>query len=478
MDRMSQQNAKSAGSVQNLKHMLRALRGRNYAMFFVGQGLSLIGMWMQSVALGLLVWKMTHKEMSLGLVGFASQIFGFALTPFAGVFSDRWNRHRVLLATQAMAMLQAILLAALTLTGVVHLWHVIALAAFLGLVSALDMPTRQAFVVQMVARREDLPNAIALNSFIFNGARLVGPFIAAMIIPLIGGRFAFAYAGEGACFAINAMSYLAVIAALLAMRLPPWRPSPNQQHVLHSLKEGFRYSFGFAPIRMILLMLGLICFVAMPYSVLLPAIAAKSLHAGRVEIPLLCLGKHCIMLKYENTVGILVSSAGMGALLGALLLASRKSIAGLGRLIAIAMAVLGVGMIGFALSKYVWLSMPLLVLIGFGFMLQMASSNTILQTIVDDDKRGRVMSFYTMSFLGTAPFGALLAGSLATHIGAPMTILLSGVIAILGSIVFALRLPLLLKHMRPIYVKMGIISDTPPIPKAAAEADIQNHREG
>jgi len=465
---------KSDGYIQNLQHMLRALRSRNYALFFVGQGLSLIGMWMQSVALGLLVWKLTHKEMLLGVVGFASQIFGLMLTPFAGVFSDRWNRHRVLLTTQALAMLQAVLLAALILTGAVQIWHVIALAAFLGLVSALDIPTRQAFVVQMVERREDLPNAIALNSFIFNGARLVGPFIAAMVIPLIGERFAFPYAGEGACFAINAVSYLAVIAALLAMRLPPWQPSPNRHDVLHSLEEGFRYSFGFPPIRIILLMLGLTCFVAMPYSVLLPAIAAKSLHAGRVEIPLLCLGKHCIMLKYENTVGILISSAGMGALLGALLLASRKSVLGLGRLIAVAMAILGFGMMGFALSRYVWLSMPLLLLIGFGFMIQMASSNTILQTIVDDDKRGRVMSFYTMAFLGTAPFGSLLAGSLATHIGAPRTVFLCGVIALLGSIIFASRLPVLRKHTRPIYVRMGIISETP-IPRAAAEADSQNN---
>jgi len=466
---------KSGGHIHNLKHMLRALRGRNYALFFAGQGLSLIGMWMQSVALGLLVWKLTHKEMALGLVGFASQISGFVLTPVAGVFSDRWNRRRVLLATQILAMFQATLLAALTITGVIQIGHVIALAALLGLVSSLDMPTRQAFVAQMVERREDLPNAIALNSFIFNGARLVGPFIAAMVIPLIGARFASQYAGEGACFAINAVSYLAVIAALLAMRLPRWRPLPNRHHVLHSLREGFHYSFGFAPVRTILLALGLICFVAMPYGVLLPAIAAKTLHAGQVEIPLFSLGKHSIMLKYENTVGILVSSAGMGALLGALFLASRKSVLGLGRLIAIAMAVLGVGMIGFALSKHVWMSMPLLLLIGLGFMIQTASSNTILQTIVDDDKRGRVMSFYTMAFIGTAPFGSLLAGSLATHIGAPRTVLLSGIVALVGSVVFASRLSVLSKHTRPIYVKMGIISDTPPIPKAAAEEDIQDN---
>ena len=464
--------AKPFGLGQNLKHMLRALRGRNYALYFLGQGLSLIGTWMQSVSMGLLVWKLTHSEMALGLVGFASQIFGFLVTPFAGVFSDRWNRRRLLVITQTLAMIQAGLLAVLTLSGVVQMGHVFALVTFLGLVTAFDIPTRQSFIVQMVERREDLPNAIALNSFIFNGARLVGPFIAAMLIPLIGGRFERPYAGEGACFALNAASYLAVIGALLAMRLPAWQPSPNQQHVLHSLREGFHYSFGFAPIRILLMMLGLTCLVAMPYSVLLPAIAAKTLHAGQTEIPLMALGKFRIMLKYENTVGILVSSAGTGALLGALLLASRKSVVGLGRLIGVAMVVLGLGLIGFALSHRVWLSMPLMLMVGFGFMVQMASSNTILQTIVDDDKRGRVMSFYTMAFLGTAPFGALLAGGLATRIGAPTTVLLSGAVALAGSIIFATRLPQLRKHVRPIYVKMGIISETP-IPKVAAEEDIQ-----
>jgi MFS family permease len=224
---------------------------------------------------------------------------------------------------------------------------------------------------------------------------------------------------------------------------------------------------------MILLMVSLTCLVAMPYGVLLPAIAAKTLHAGQVEIPLLPFGSRAIMLKYENTVGILVSSAGVGALLGALLLASRKSVLGLGRLIAVAMTVLGTGLIGFGLSRYVWLSMPLLVLVGFGFMVQLASSNTIIQTIVDDDKRGRVMSFYTMAFFGTAPFGALLAGSLATVIGAPRTVLLSGVILLAGAILFASRLPMLRKSTRPIYVRMGIISEAPPMPKAAAEEGFQ-----
>ena len=441
--------------------MLRALRGRNYALFFVGQGLSLIGTWMQSVSLGLLVWKLTNREMALGLVGFSSQIFAFLLTPFAGVFSDRWNRHRVLLATQSLATVQATVLAVLTFTGLVHVGHIIALAAFLGLVNAFDMPTRQAFVVQMVERKEDLPNAIALNSSVFNGARLVGPLIAAMLIPLVDAHSSFPYAGEGACFAVNAVSFLAVILALLAMRLPQWQPSLDHPHVLHSLREGFRYSFGFAPIRSLLFMLGLVSLVSMPYSVLLPAIAAKVLHAGQVEIPLVSLGKYHIMLKFENTVGILTSAAGMGALLGALFLASRKSILGLGRLIPVATGILGIAMIGFALSKYVLLSIPLLLVIGFGFMTQMASSNTILQTIVDDDKRGRVMSFYTMSFLGTAPFGALLAGALASHIGAPTTILLSGVLAVCGAILFASRLRSLRELIRPIYTKMGIIPETP-----------------
>lgn len=466
------------GFLDNIKHMLRALRGRNYALFFMGQGFSLIGTWIQSVALGLVVYKLTGSAAMLGLVGFASQIFGFVLAPFAGVFSDRLNRRTVLLTTQALSAVQATLLAVLTLTGLIQVWEIVALAAFLGLINSFDIPTRQAFVVQMVHRREDLPNAIALNSFIFNGARLMGPVVAGVIIiPLFDRLINVRFGGEGACFVLNAVSYLAVIIALLSMRLPSWSPKPNQRNVLHDLREGFLYAFGFGPIRSILLMLGLISFVATPYSVLMPAIVEKVLfHGDRLTpIHLLSFGGHNIMLAYEAAYGLLVASAGTGALLGALFLASRKSVLGLSRALPIASTILGLGIAGFAMSHIIWLSMLLLVTTGLGFMVQMASSNTILQTIVDEDKRGRVMSFYTMSFMGTAPFGSLLAGWLAGYIGSPKTLVICGSLAVLAAAIFASRLPSLRQKMRPIYVKMGILSENAPTSREAADADIQNN---
>lgn len=435
-----QLNARSSSNSKTaLRQTLRALRGRNYALFFFGQGLSLIGTWMQSVAIGMLVWKLTHDEEWLGRVGFFSQIFGFVLAPVAGVLSDRLHRHRMVVVTQALAMLQAGMLAGLTLTGQIHIWHVVALATFLGLVNAVDVPTRQAFVVQMVDRREDLPNAIALNSMIFNLARLVGPLAAGAIIPLVGRRVEFPYAGEGFCFAVNAASYLAVLAALLAMRLPPWQRPAATINPLQSLAEGFRYTASSPIIRSTLILLAIVSLVAVPYSVLLPAVAAKQLHAGRPQITLVCLGEHCLRLNLENTFGLLVSSAGTGAVLGAVYMASRQKVHGLPRLIAVGRVLLGLGLVAFSLATVVWLSVLLLVLIGFGFMVHMVSCNTIIQTVVDDDKRGRVMSLYMMAFLGTAPIGALLAGWLAGRIGAPRTILLGGGICLALSVGLAVN---------------------------------------
>ncbi len=440
-------------------HMLRALRGRNYTLFFFGHGLSLVGTWMQSVALSLLVWKLTHRELALGLVGFSSQILGFAMAPFAGVLSDRWDRRRLLMLTQALSMVQAILLAVLALSGVIHVWHIIVLAAFLGIVNATDIPNRQAFVVQMVEHRDHLPNAIALNSFIFNGARLIGPMIAGILIPLINARSSIPFAGEGTCLVINAASYLAILTSLWAMRLPAWTPSTRRSDVLQSLKEGIVYCFGFPPIRAILLTLATVNLFGVFYNTLLPAIAATVLHAGHTEIPLMPFGMSPVQLKLENTVGILVSSAGCGAVLGAIVLASRTTVVGFGRLIAMAGAILGLGMIGFGLSRAVWLSMPMLLLIGFGFMVEMSGGNTILQTIADDDKRGRVMSFYTLAFMGPAPMGALLGGALATHLGAPGTVVMGGCLCILVSVVFAWRLPALRRQVRPVYLRKGIIDE-------------------
>ncbi len=432
--------------LSNLQHMFRSLRGRNFALFFFGQGVSVIGTWMQSTALGWLVYKLTNDPFMLGLVGFAGTIFSFLISPIAGVFTDRWNRHRALVAMQALSMLQAVVLAALTLTGTIHVWHIVALAMFIGAVNAIDIPNRQSFVVHMVERREDLPNAIALNSFLFNSARLVGPPVAGYLIwagdRAAGGAGASAPVarGEGLCFAANAVSYAAVIVALLAMKIAP-RVNGVRKHVLHDLREGFAYTVGFPPIRTILLTLAMLGFTAMPYTALLPVFARDILHGG------------------PATQGQLLGAAGAGALVAAIYLASRRSVRGLGLLIGLAAILLGTMLIAFGASNITGLSLAILAVLGFAQMTQMAGSNTLVQTIVDDDKRGRVMSFYAISFLGTAPFGNLLAGWLAKHIGAPRTVMIGGAACAICGVLFTCNLPNLRKHVRPIYVKMGIIDD-------------------
>jgi MFS family permease len=487
------EKSQQAGSFSdNMRHTLRALRGRNYSLFFIGQGLSLIGSWMQGTAMGVLIWQMTGRAMDLGLVGFASTIFGFLLAPFAGVFSDRWPRRRVLLVTQSLAMVQAAILAALTLTGVIQIWHIMVLAGCMSLVMAFDIPTRQSFVVQMVDRREDLPNAIALNSFMFNGARLIGPLIAGIVIPIGDRWLKLPFAGEGVCFAANSVSFLAVIVSLMAMRLAPYGRRENRDDILRSLKEGFSYAFHFKPIRAILLMLGVTSFLAMPYNTLMPAVDAKVIHhsteapqrtgadrqVNNVPPVTVNLFGRPVTLAYQRTYGMFLASIGTGAIAGALYLASRKSVLGLQRLIPVATTVLGAGMIGFAMSDNLWLSMAMLLFTGFGFMVQMASSNTLLQTIVDEDKRGRVMSFYTMSFQGTAPFGALLAGWLAYALGQAhgeqITIAIAGVMVIVSAMVFLSRLASLQELIKPVYVRLGILSEDAPIPREAADEDIQN----
>jgi MFS family permease len=377
----------------------------------------------------------------LGLVGFCSQIPSFFLAPVAGVFTDRWNLHRTILTTQTLAMCQAMILAALTLTGTVAVWHVLALSVCMGLIIALDVPARQAFLIQMVEGRENLTNAIGLNSSMFNGARLVGPAIAGFVIAAVG---------EGVCFLLNALSYVAVLVALLAMRLPPRAPVKPPQHVLHELREGFRYAFGFLPIREILMLLALVNIAAMPLTVLLPVFATSVLQGG------------------PDTLGLLTAAMGLGALLGALRLAYRKSVLGLGRQIAWASAVFGLSLIAFSFSRVLWLSMLLLATSGFAVMMETAASNTILQTIVDDDKRGRVMSFYLMAFLGVAPLGSLLAGSLASRIGTPHVVQFAGAMCVVTSGIFAWRLPALRTLIRPIYRRIGILPDvTSGIPSEA-----------
>jgi MFS family permease len=412
--------------------VFRALSQRNYRLFFIGQGISLIGTWMQNIALSWLVYRMTNSVFLLGIVGFASQVPTFFLAPFTGVLADRWNRHRMIVITQSLAMAQAFILAILTLTGIIGVWHIIALALLLGMINAFDIPIRQSFVVEMVERHDILGNAIALNSFLFNGARLVGPSIAGVLIGLVG---------EGMCFLINALSFLLVIFALLAMKIKPRKTHPTRRHILHELKEGLTYATGFAPIRSILLLLALVSLIGTPYTTFMPVFARDIFHGG------------------PYTLGFLMAASGSGALIGAIYLASRKSVLGLGRMIATASSLFGSGLIAFSLSRVFPLSILFLLFIGFGMITQMASSNTMLQTIVDDDKRGRVMSFYAMAFTGTMPFGSLLGGSLASKIGVPSTLSIGGILCILGSITFARQLPALRPLVRGIYIKKGIISE-------------------
>lgn len=434
------------GSRKGVRLVFRTLRYRNYRLFFSGQLISLIGTWMQQVALTWLVYRMTNSALLLGVVGFAGQMPAILMGPFAGVLADRANRHRIIILTQTLSMVQAAVLAVLTLTGSITVLHIIVLSIFLGMVNAFDMPTRQSFLLDMIESKDDLPNAIALNSSMFNGARLLGPSIAGLVIAALG---------EGLCFLLNALSYVAVILALMAMRITrkqDLRKKP--QRGLQGFSEGFRYAFGFTPIRNILLLLALASMMGMPYAVLMPVFARDILHGG------------------PHTLGFLMGATGVGALAGALTLASRKSVVGLGRWIAVASGTFGIGLIMFSFSRTLWLSMTLLFVVGLGMMVQMASSNTIIQTIADDDKRGRVMSFYTMSFIGMAPLGSLLAGTLADMIGTPATLLISGVAVVLGSIAFASQLPELRKQVHPVYVKLGILPAVSAGLEAASELTV------
>ncbi len=366
-----------------LAFTLRALSHRNYRLFFAGQGTSLVGTWITRVATSWLVYRLTGSAAILGIVGFAGQIPTFVLAPFAGVWADRLSRYRVLVATQVLSMLQSLALAWLALAGTIKVSHILWLSAFQGIINAFDMPARQAFVVEMVDDRADLPNAIALNSSMVNGARLIGPSVAGVLISV---------SSEGWCFLLDGISYLAVIASLLMMRLPAARPRGPEARVLVEVRDGLRYAFGFAPIRSVLLLLALISLMGMPYTVLMPLMAAQVLHGG------------------PHTLGFLMGAMGLGALGGAVYLASRRSILGLGRVIPAAAALFGAGLVAFSLSRAVALSLPIMVVIGVGFMVQLASSNTILQTIVREEMRGRVMALYAMAFMGMAPFGSLLAG--------------------------------------------------------------------
>jgi MFS family permease len=414
-----------ASALSSVSHTWRALRHRNFRLFFFGQSTSLIGTWMTRLATAWLVYRLTHSALLLGVVSFSGQIVSFLLGPFAAVWVERLERRRLLVVTQAAAAIQSLALAALTLARVITLGEIIALMVFQGLINAFDMPARQSFLVQMVEDRGDLANAIAINSSMVNGARLIGPAIGGFIIATLG---------EGWCFLIDGVSYIAVIGSLLAMRLPALngRGRPGTS-LLQELREGWNYVRGFRPIRTVLLVLAVTCLMGWPYSVLLPVFAGNVLHGD------------------AHTLGWLTAGSGAGAFSSALALAMRKSIKGLTRTLQAAIALLGVGLILFGLSHVLWLSLILMVVVGFGLIQAAAVCNTIIQSLVPDDKRARVMGYYTMAFFGAAPFGSLMAGALAQHIGAPHTVMLTGTFCIVGAAWFTLQLPKIRPAMRDAY---------------------------
>jgi MFS family permease len=418
--------------VKDWAFAVRALRSRNYRLFFGGQSISLTGSWMTRIATSWLVYRLTGSATLLGVVGFAGQIAGFVLAPLAGVWIDRWDRHKTLVWTQVLSMLQSFALAGLALAGVINIHEIVWLAFAQGVINAFDMPARQAFVVQMVERREDLGNAIALNSSMVNATRLIGPAIAGVLI---------AGVGEGCCFLVDGISYIAVIVSLLLMTMPKTPPRTVSRRVWEELREGWDYVSRAVSMRSILLLLALISLVGMPYTVLMPVFASEILHGG------------------PHTLGFLMAATGVGALAGALSLAMRSTVLGLGRRIVEMSALFGASLIAFALSRYVWLSIAILPVTGFAMMQHMAASNTILQTIADDEKRGRVMAFYSTAFLGMAPFGSLLAGGVAARIGAPETLVIGGLASMAGSLWFMRELPSIRREIRPRYVELGIIPE-------------------
>jgi MFS family permease len=413
---------------QAIQGMLRSLRHRNFQLFFSGQMISLIGTWMQNIAQAWLVYRLTGSSLLLGLVGFAGQIPVFLLAPLGGMVADRWNRHRVIIGTQTTALILAFILAALTLLHIIRVWEIVLLASLLGAVNAFDIPARQAFLIDMVGR-EDLMNAIALNSSMFNGARVIGPAIAGLLV---------AWIGEGWCFFANAVSYIAVIIGLLLMKLGPLRQTAKETSPLEHIAEGFRFVQSTAPILALMLLIGLVSLVAVPYTVLMPIFADRILHGG------------------ARGLGILMGATGIGALLGALTLAARRGVHGLGRWAGFSAMSFGVSLILFSFSKWFLVSVFMLVPVGYSMMLQMSCCNTLIQAMVPDELRGRTMAVYTMMFMGMAPMGSLLAGTLADRIGAPWTVAIGGLGAVIGSILFLRKLPKLRFEARQLIVKQGI----------------------
>jgi MFS family permease len=409
----------------------RALRSRNYKLFFAGQGVSLIGTWITRIAASWLVYRLTDSALLLGLVGFVGQIPTLILAPFAGVYLDRWNRHRVLMVTQIASMVQSLALGLLTLSGRITVYDVMVLQAVQGVINAFDTPARQSFVVEMVEDRADLANAIALNSSLVNGSRIIGPAIGGALIAAVG---------EGWCFIADAATYIAVIASLAGMRVPPFAPATEIVPVREALAAGYLYVAGFAPVRAGLLLVALISTLGMPYQVLMPVMASDVLGGG------------------AHTLGTLMTATGLGALAGTLYLASRASVVGLGRHIGRAAIAFGAALIVFSASRNLWLSLIVLPISGAGFMMTLAATNTVLQTIVPEHLRGRVMAFYTMAFLGTAPIGSLIGGLAAQRFGVPTTIRVGGIACLAGGLWFYSNLSKFRGLVRPIYIERGLLS--------------------
>lgn len=420
-------------NINFFNNLFRALRNKNYRLFFYGQSLSLLGTWIQQVALSWLIYSVTNSAFLLGFVMFAGQLPTFLIAPFAGVFADRYDKHKIIIITQVVSMLQSILLAIFVLTNNINISVLIILNILLGIANSFDIPTRQSFVIQMVEHKEDLPNAIALNSSIVNGSRLIGPAIAGILVASLG---------EGICFLINAISFVFVIISLALMKV---KKEENVDHengsILKQLKEGYHYSFGFLPIRSVILLLAAVSLFGNPYMVLLPVFAKNILNGD------------------ATTLGYLNSAVGLGALSAALYLASRKSTLGLGKIIATTTFIFALSLISFSFSKTFPLSFIILLFCGFGMMMQTAGSNTILQTLSNDDMRGRVMSFYTVAFRGMAPFGSLWAGTFADKFGAPLTVLISGIVCLGAGILFFKNLKIIRIAAKPIYQQKGLIPE-------------------
>lgn len=413
-----------------MKHSLRAFRHRNYRLFFFGQSLSITGTWVQQIAMSWLVYRMTESAFLLGVTGFAGQIAILLFAPFGGIWADLFDRRKLLIATQVLAMVQGFALAVLTYAELVEIWHIVLMSALLGLVMAFDTPIRQSFTSEMVPARQDLPSALAFNGVMQNGARMIGPTIAGMLL---------AVSSEAFCFLVNGVSKLAVIGGILMMALPPQSKARGVRHVWHGLREGVVYAWNIVPIRMLLPAIALVSFMATPYQTLMPIYAAQVFAGG------------------AHTLGFLIGAAGLGGVIGLVFLASRRDVRGLTRWVVAGSALAGAALMAFAYSRVLWFSLAMMALTGFGIIITANSVSTILQTIVDDEKRGRVMSFFTVAFLGVSPLGSLAAGWVAHAAGVAATLFLGGLCCVMGAVVLWRRMPVLRQHIRVIYIRIGII---------------------